>query len=606
MAYGWRGKLITVDLTEGKAQTLPLSLKTCTETIGGIGLAARLAFDTIPADAAPLSPENRLLVVPGPLSGTNFPGTGRVQLAGRSPLTGLWGEASLGGYFATQLKRAGYDALVLCGQSPKPIVVVIEEDGVHLDSAAELWGQDTYITEDQLRERYPGAEVIAIGPAGERQVPMASLVHRQGDNVAARCGLGAVAGSKRVKAIVSRGSDPVPLADPDGFKQLRREAIDLFAASDFLSLIRRGKGTASATPIAIEMGDLPVRNWSLETHFWREEAGNITGEVMQTQWPSKGGTCYACPVGCKWTSQAPGLDGTAGRMAGPEYESLGALGAQPQIDDPLAVIQASDLCNRLGIDTISAGSTIAWAMEAYEQGILTEAHTDGMKLRWGDSKMVLEILARMAANRPGIGSLLAQGSRKAAQMVGGAEFAIHAKGLELPYHHPRASRGLEVAYATLPRGASHNEEGVELDFFEEADYEAWVRKIIDHMDLAGANNSMIYCQFLGGALNTDFTSRLLTAVTGVTYDPDQLRQAGARAWYLRRAFNSRLGVGLEADQLPPRIVRQIASTYAAHRDFGRTLKTFHALRKLDTRGIPAAETLVALGLDDLVQTLDAR
>jgi len=512
----------------------------------------------------------------------------------------------MGGYFATQLKRAGYDGLILCGCSPNPVVVVVEEDGVHLDSAVELWGQDAYTTEEELRERYPGSEVIAIGPAGERLVPMASLLHRQGDNVAARCGLGTVAGSKRVKAIVCRGRDPVPLADADGYKQLRREAADLFAASDFLNLIRRGKGTASATPIAIEMGDLPVRNWSLETRLWREEAGKITGEVMQTQWPIKSGTCYACPIGCKWTSQAPGLDGTVGRMAGPEYESLGALGAQPQIDDPLAVMQASDLCNRLGIDTISAGSTIAWAIEAYEQGVLTEAHTDGMKLRWGDSEMVLEVLARMAENRPGIGALLAQGSRKAAQMIGGAaEYAIQAKGLELPYHHPRASRGLEVAYATLPRGASHNEEGVELDFVDEADYETWVGKIIDHMDLAGANNSMIYCQFLGGALNADFTARLLTAVTGVTYDPDQLRQAGARAWYLRRAFNSRLGVGLEADQLPPRIVKQIASTHAAHRDFGRTLKTFHALRKLDSRGIPPAETLAALGLDDLIETLDA-
>lgn len=604
--YGWREQILDVDLMSGEIQARPLPREVYVKTIGGIGLAAQLIFDYVPPEADPLGPANVLAIVAGPLSGTTWAGTGRVELAARSPLTGLWGQSSIGGYFGTQLKRAGYDAIALRGVAPEPVVLVLEEGKARLDPAGELWGQETYATERALWARYPRAEVMTIGPAGERLVPMASLVHREGNDVAARCGLGAVAGSKRVKALVTRGTQPVPLADEDAFRELKREALRLFKNSDFLNTIQGGKGTAGAMPIAIEMNDMPVRNWNLGTWEWRDEAERITGPAMQARWAPEKDTCYACPIGCKWTVNARRLEGGEGHLAGPEYESLAALGAQTQNNDPLAVIQAADLCTRLGIDTISAGATIAWALEAFERGLLTEEHTDGLPLNWGDPDLVIELVQRMGENRPGIGALLAQGSRRAAAQVGGgAEFAIEVKGLELPFHHPRAMRGLEIAYATLPRGASHNEEGTVWGR-DDTTYETWVSEMIANMDLSGANSSMIYCQFLAGALNVDYTARLLTAVTGVPYTPKDLRRVGERAWYLRRAFNLRLGVGLEADQLPRRIVKQIKASHASLSDFDRALKEFHSQRELDERGVPSAQKLASLELSELIKPLGAK
>jgi aldehyde:ferredoxin oxidoreductase len=606
MRYGWREQILDIDLSREEIQTRTLPRGIYIKTIGGIGLAARLILDYVPREADPLGSDNVLVIVAGPLGGTNWPGTGRLELAARSPLTGLWGESSIGGYFGTQLKRAGYDAIALRGIAPEPVVLVIDEGKVRLEPAGELWGQETYAAERALRVRYPGAEIITIGPAGERLVPMSSLIHREGNNVAGRCGLGAVAGSKRVKALVARGTHPVPLADKVAFQELRREALRLFEDSGFLNVIHGGRGTASATSMSIEMDDMPVRNWRLGPGEW-SGAEQITGAAMQGHWPTERNTCYACPIACKWTVNAPRLDGGEGHLAGPEYESLAGLGAQTQNDDPLAVIQAADLCSRLGIDTISAGATIAWAIEAFEAGVLTKEHTDGLRLEWSDPDLVIELLRRMGENRPGIGALLAQGTRRAAaQIGGGAELAIEVKGLELPFHHPRAMRGLEVAYATLPRGASHNEQGVVQDQGS-MDYETWIGEIIAHMDLSGANTSMVYCQFLAGAVNAEYTARLLTATTGVPYSPEDLRRVGERTWYLRRAFNLRLGVGLEADRLPGRIIEQVkASKNATLSDFDRALEEYHRQRALDERGVPSAEKLESINLSELIELVDAK
>ena len=604
MMYGWCGKIINVDLSNGQISSQEIPQETYVKTIGGIGLAAQLIFDSVPSEADPLGADNVLGIVAGPLSGTTWAGTGRVELAARSPLTGLWGEASLGGYFGTQLKRAGYDAILLQGISPEPVVLVIDEGQVRLEPAEHLWGLETYQAEQHLKKSYPQSEVITIGPAGERLVLLASLVHNEGNDVAARCGLGAVAGSKRLKAIIARGTRPIPLADPKRFKALKQESLSYFQNSDFLNIIRRGGGTAAATPIAIEMNDMPVQNWAIETAEWHTEAEAITGPAMQAQWPPKQDTCYACPIACKWTVSSPEADNT--RLAGPEYESLAGLGAQTQTNDPLAIIQAADLCNRLGLDTISTGATIAWAIEAYEKGFLSREQSDDLELTWGQADLILDLIGRIGENRPGLGALLGQGTRRAAtQIAGGQEFAIQVKGLELPFHHPKAMRGLEIAYATLPRGASHNEEGVVFDF-DDTTYQAWVGQIIHNMDLSGANSSMVYCQFLAGALTVEYTAQLLTAATGLTFTPTDLQRVGERTWYLRRAFNLRLGVGLEEDKLPKRIIEQIKKGHTSLADFERALQEFHTQRQLDKRGVPTAKKLTDVGLSELIAPLEAR
>ena len=608
MTYAWQEKYLDVDLTRGRISVKPLALDLLKQTIGGVGLAAQLIYDNVLPTADPLGIDNVLAILAGPLSGTTWAGTGRLIVAGRSPLTGLWGEASMGGYFATQLKRAGYDAILLRGISPIPVILVVQDDLVELQPADDVWGKETYQTEDILQSRFPASEIISIGIAGERLVPMASLLHRKGNDIAARCGMGAIAGSKRLKALVARGTKEVPIADVQAFNELKKESIQLFNANDFIQVIRRGGGTASATPIAIEMGDLTAKNWDLDVKDWGEnEASKITGPAMQAQFPAQKDTCYACPVACKWSVDAPQIGGGQGHLAGPEYESIAGLGSQVQVNDPLAVIQAADLCNRLGLDTISAGGTIAWALEAFEKGILTGDRIDAdLKLRWGDPQLVMELIQRMGENRSGLGALLAQGSRRAAQTIGaGLEFAIQVKGLELSYHHPRALRGLELAYATLPRGATHNEEGVAWDW-EGSTYAQWVGESIQHMNLSAANSSMIYCQFLAGALKADYTARLLTAVTGVAYTPEDLQHTGERAWYLRRAFNLRLGVGLEEDGLPKRIIDAIRNSKASLGDFATALKEFHRQRELDERGVPSAAKLAKVGLSELIDEFGAR
>jgi aldehyde:ferredoxin oxidoreductase len=608
MTYAWRERYLDVNLTTAELAIKPIALEVLIQTIGGVGLAAQMVYEHVPVSASPLSPENILVFAAGPLSGTTWAGTGRLVVAGRSPLTGMWGEASMGGYFATHLKRCGYDAILIRGISPEPVVLVLQDDQVELCPAAELWGLETYQTEDMLQSQYPNSEMITIGPAGERLVPMASLVHHKGNDVAARCGLGAVAGSKRLKAIVARGELDLPIADQQTFNQLKREAIQLFNGNDFIKVIRRGGGTAAATPIALEMGDMSAHNWNLVAKEWGDkEAEKITGPAMQSQFPAKKDTCYACPVGCKWTAEAPLIDGGKGDLAGPEYESITGLGSQVEVNNPLHVIQAGDLCNRLGIDTISAGATIAWALEANDKGLLPKKFVDDdLDLKWGDGDLVIELVRRIGENRPGMGALLALGSRRAAETIGaGSDFAIQVKGLELPFHHPRAMRGLELAYATLPRGATHNEEGAILDWGDST-YESWVRESICHMNLSGANNSMVYCQFLSGALNEEYTARLLTAVTGETYTPKYLYRAGERAWYLRRAFNLRLGIGLEEDTLPKRIIQQIADSGATLKDFKAGLAEFHKQRELDGRGVPSAKKLASVGLNHLVGELDAK
>jgi aldehyde:ferredoxin oxidoreductase len=607
MTYGWRGQYLEINLDTWKYEVKPISRDILVNTIGGIGFASHLVYELVPPDADPLGSDNILVFSAGPLSGTTWAGTGRLVIAGKSPLTGLWGEASMGGYFATQLKRAGYDAIVVRGISPQPVSLVILEDEVQFVDAKRLWGMETYKTEDVLLSQYPNSEAITIGPAGENLVPMASLVHHKGNNVAARCGLGAVAGSKRLKSLVARGNTPVDIADPEKFKVLKKEAIDLFNQDGFIYVIQKGGGTAAATPIAIEMADMTAKNWDLDISDWgKEKAMKITGPEMKSLWPSKTDTCYACPVACKWKVTATQISGEEGHMAGPEYESLAGLGSQTMSNDPLLLVQSADLCNRLGLDTISAGATIAWALEAHEKGLLLPDLIDkDLNLVWGDPVLVQELVNRIGNNKPGLGHLLGKGSFSVSQEIGaGQEFAIQVKGLELPFHHPRALRGLEIAYATLPRGATHNEEGSVQDA-EYSTYEEWVRAIIHNMDLSGANNSMVYCQFLAGALNKEYTATLLSAVTGETYKPVDLIRVGERNWYIRRAFNLRLGVGLEADTLPNRIVQQIQDSPAPLNKFGEALEEFHSQRELDKRGVPSANKLIELGLEEMVIELSA-
>ena len=420
--HGYQGRVLTINLTTGDSGALPLSPEDCHRFLGGVDLAAKLLYERIPADADPLGPENVLAVMTGPLTGTNYPGCGRVAICALSPLTGLWGQSIMGGFMGVAIKRAGWDGILIEGAAAAPHYLLIENEQVHLLPAEDLWGLDTYETELLLRERYPRAEQVCIGPAGENLVPMACIAQRPG-NLAGRTGMGAVMGSKNLKALVIHGNLPLRWADQPSLNQLVARANEILRTHSQAEMYSK-LGTAGMAEGVMLMGDMPVQNWSGE--IWQKGVEKIGGEAIVEQILTKRRSCHACTVQCK-----PEVEVEQGGLSvepgpGPEYETLGTLGTMLRHDNLAGVAKANQLCNRYGLDTISTGATIAWAMEAYERGDLKPEHVNGLTLKWGDTHVILETIEAIAFHRGKLGELLSQGSRWAAQRVGGQseEYAI--------------------------------------------------------------------------------------------------------------------------------------------------------------------------------------
>jgi aldehyde:ferredoxin oxidoreductase len=597
---GWTGHFLNVDLGTGRSEELYVPVSYYTTLLGGVNLGARLLWNFEAYRHAPLDPESWLLFLNGPLSGTNFPGSGRVHIMGRSPQTNICGESSLGGYLGQAIKAAGYDGILIHGKAEKP--VYLEVDGLEctcrLLDAADLWGLDAFQTEDALRRRKRGVkvEIAVIGPAGEHLVPMASIVHRK-HNFAARTGLGALMGSKNLKALLVCGEKPVKIADPQKFGELlkvTRETLN----KEYWSQRRRKWGTVGNLEWAVETGRTPIKNW--QQVDWKEQSKAITGETLANTYLTGRATCYGCPLACKRRIKVDEAPYTVAEGAGPEYETAAGLGSMLLNSNLPAFLKASDLCNRLGLDTISVGSTIAWAIESYEHGLLGKEWTQGEHLAWGDSDLIIRLVEQIGS-RTGLGALLCEGSRAASQKVGqGSEaFAIQVKGLELGYHHPIAARGMEYTFATNPRGATHMESPDVLNFLEATDAE-WVKQIAESVDRSSLPNAYVLCSFMCNPMGHPFIADVLSSITGVTWDMDQLQMAAARGWYLRRMFNRKCGVGREADQLPGRIKRQLKEAACDHNDVDRILNLYLDYRGLDESGMPSEARLKELGMQDLI------
>ncbi len=595
---GWTGKIAVVDLTSGKISSIEPSAQTYRDCIGGVGLNAHLLYHHLRPGIPPLSEGNILAMMTGPVTGMNFPGVGRVSVCARSPLTNGWGESSMGGHLGQAIKAAGYDGLLVNGISSTPCYVVLAQDGITVQDASSLWGLDTYETEARLKATHgTRAQVASIGQAGENLVSFAAINHGGGD-VAGRCGLGAVMGSKRLKAVVAIGSGTAPAFDEEALAELRNRLLAAYEKDWWVGTLKAG-GTAWGTGLAVQLNDVPVKNWAIETKEWTAPAQNITGQAMDEAGLVVGRTsCFRCPIACRRLVEVDSNGWSVPRSAGPEYETVGALGAMLMIEDVRALCKANELCNRFGLDTISCGGTIAWAIEAFEQGLLSAADTDGLQLRWGDGRMLVELIERIA-HREGIGQLLAGGSRSAAAQLGkGENLAIQVKGLELAMHHPRAMRGLEISYASGARGASHNEGGsVHKDGITIDERAAAIAASVDR---AMVNGSAVWCSFTVGPLSNADAAAVLHAATGHAYNEQELMAAGQRIWHLRRVFNLRhCGVAGEADVLPSRVLAQLPETPA----FPDLLAAYYRARGLDSEGIARRERLAELGLsaeaDDL-------
>jgi aldehyde:ferredoxin oxidoreductase len=599
--YGWAGCLAIVDLSERAIEPFCPLKSLYHACYGGATLAARLLLEETPANADPLGPHNGMCLTTGPLTGTRYPGAGRATICARSPLAGAWGESSVGGHFGRALKLAGLDGLLIRGAAEEPVYILIEDERREVRSAGDLWGMDTYATEDELHARHgKRCEVLCVGPAGERRVRIAAISHRKGEAVAGRCGLGGVMGAKNLKAIVVRGSQKVPVADPEAFEELCKETIQQIRAWDYAPILH-DLGTGATLDVYLENGRAPTKNW--QGVPWPEGKGKIGADVIRDTIRVGRAACYGCPLACRKVIEIDEGPYDVGRAPGPEYETLAAMGAMLLIDDLGAICKANDLANRLGIDTISAGTAIAWAMEAYERGLICEEQTGGIRLEWGNVDALLRLVGEIGRDE-GFGALLGEGSLRAAREVGhgSEEFAMQVKGLAFGMHHPKVSRGQELSYATSPRGASHCDGG-SAPWVEGTTAEDWVRAVSESIDEAGVPNALCLCMFLDMAFSRDLLAATLTAATGVTMTEEDLTQLGARGWYLKRLFNLKHGIGAEADRLPSRIKEQIAAVGGGGMDTEVMLERLRRIRQLDEEGWPSQETLTSLGIEDVTRFL---
>lgn len=599
---GWQGKILSVDLSSGEIGPIAPDIDLYCQYIGGVGLAARILYDRIPAGADPLGPENVLAVLTGPMTGTTFPGCGRISLCALSPLTGHWGQSSMGGYLGTAIKRAGWDGLLIGGAAETPVYLLIEDDEAQIVGASDLWGLDTYQVEALLRKRYPRSEVMCIGPAGENLVPMAAITQRPG-KLAGRCGLGAVMGSKKIKAVVVRGRGQIKIARRAAFKALLARHAEILKTHDQAQLYSI-YGTAGMTEGVMMVGDMPVQNWSGET--WSEGARKIGGEAIVEQILVKRTGCYACTVQCKPEVSVDEGGIQVEQGPGPEYETLGSMGTMLRQGNLAGIAKANELCNRLGMDSISTGSTIAWAMEAFERGDLTVADTDGLELTWGNTDAILKTVEAIGRGKGSLGTLLAAGSQKAAEQVGrgSKEYAINVKGLDMAMHNPRVFNGLALCYAFLPHGASHMEGGFN-QRGRTTSLEKWIGETIETMRMGTLANEMVVCSFTASGAPMDFVVDLLESTTGESFSGDSLRACADRDYLLRYAFNLKMGHAPADNVLPERIVDQMEQTDKRWVDeWPLVASTYYGVRGFDEEGYPTEEALRVAGLDDVIADMD--
>jgi len=572
--------------------------------LGGRGLAARLLYNEVGPEVDPLGPDNKLIFMTGPLVGTLAPSSSRYSLSCKSPLTGLYLYTICSGFLGNELKQAGYDGLIIEGKAEKPTVLRIVDGGVEWADATSLWGQDTIETQVSVQAemaRWGQASVACIGPAGERLSKMAAVINES--RAAGRGGPGAVMGSKKLKAVAVVGTSDVRVADMPCFMAEVRQAWKNIADTPFLQQGLARYGSAITVGVVHEHGIMPTRNWR-ESVF--DEVAGLLPPTIRQKAVLKDVACPTCTVACSKICR--GTDGAISE--GPEYETVYAFGSQCGVGDIQRVVQADMLCDRYGLDTISAGVTIGWLMECVERGLVTSKQLDGLEVRFGHGD-VIPVLLRQMAYREGAGAVLADGVEAARHCLGIEDdsFAMHAKGMELGGYDPRGVKGQALVFSAGPRGGCHHAGGYVI--IEEVTSGKW-----DRLALKGKGalvhrarefrmviDSAIYCAFQGSGLGLERTARLLNAATGMEWDVPGLLHVAERCSNVERAYNVRQGVRRRSDTLPRRLLEEAVP---AGPSVGQTVDLDPLLDEFYTdcgwdveTGIPTVERLTALGLDDI-------
>jgi aldehyde:ferredoxin oxidoreductase len=606
------GRLLVVDLTTGDVGEETLKQEYAERYVGGSGLAARYLYDLTEEDTDPLGPENPLLFMAGPLAGTKAPSCSRYVVCGRSPQTGLWGESNIGGYLGAQLRFAGYDGIVITGQAERPVYLLVADGQAELRDASSLWGLGTYDTQDAIEAELgdPSWRVACIGAAGENLVKYASVIADEG-RAAGRSGMGAVMGSKMLKAVVCSGSGEVALADPHYFHRMAREALDLIK-DDVSTQVFHETGTAGSANVLSMFGNMPNRYFTQGTF---DDVDNISGSTISETILVGTSGCYGCVVQCGRKVRISEGTYRLEETDGPEYETLAALGSMLLIDDLAAVCHMNHQCNSYGMDTISMGVTLGLAFHLYDGGVIGESDTGGLALSWGDPKPAIRLI-ELTARREGLGDLLAEGTLALAEHYGFEELAAQVNDLEVGMHDPRASTGVTLSYLTSPRGACHNKsdtywldvgrtmEDLDIGMTDRFEEEGKAELMVRHQNWRSACDSLVSCILPN--LPSDSLAGMFSAATGRGSTKEDLLLVGERILNLKRLLNLRWGLDVQNERLPELFLTPLEEGGAAGHvpDVDRLLADYYEVRRWDRQtGRPTKEKLHELQLEDIAAAL---
>ena len=593
--------ILSIDLTTQKISRFDIPQEWEKAYLGGASLAARILYDHLTPELDPLSPQAPLLFLNGPLSGTAGPAVGRYVVCGRSPATRLWGESNCGGFWGVELRKTGFDGLLIVGNASESIYLLINDGEVSFEPAQHLAGLDTYQTRDSILDEIdiPGARVACIGPAGEAMIPFALIMSDHG-RVAGRTGMGAVMGSKNLKAVAVKGSGRIPVSEPDRYNAIRSE-VNRQLKNDPVTKIARDLGTASVVDYMNYLMEMPKKYF---TRGKFKDDLNISGTNIRNTLLAGVSACHACVIACGRIIKLK----NGKKRKGAEYETLAGFGPNLLIDDPERISGFGELCDRYGMDTISLSNIIGLAMALYDSGDIQDTDTDGLAIEWGNAGVV-EKLIHKTAYKQGFGKYLALGAREFGNRFDAGDRAIQVNGLEIAYHDPRGATGMSLVYATSPRGACHNQSdyylvevgqcypSLELDYFSPHAGTEKVRNVARHQDWRTLFNSLVMCIFSN--VPPEDIVDLINSACGLDWSIEDTLKAGERGWNLKRVINNRFGLTREFDKLPKALLIPYEDDPTGFvPEFDAMLDAYYTVRDWDSQtGFPSPAKLSELGLD---------
>lgn len=602
--------ILRIDLSTNKISHIAVPQQWCDEYLGGASLGARLLYDELLPDLDPLSPQTPLLFINGPLSGTAGPAVGRFVLCAKSPATGLWGESNCGGFWGPELRMAGYYGLWISGRADTPVYISIVDNSIEIHPATHLWGMETYDTQNAIKAELGinSARVAVIGPAGEALIQFASVLADHG-RMAGRTGMGAVMGSKNLKAIAVKGTGKVPVAMPEFYAPIRSTANRDLKADSYTDVLHQ-LGSSGAADYFDYLRDMPKKYFQVGEY---ENASNISGSCMAETILIGTSACHACVIAC---GRVIKLDAGEKRK-GPEYETLAGFGPNLLLDDLPRIALFGEMCDRYGMDSISTSNCIGLVFKLNDMGLIGSEDASNTHLEWGNAESI-EKLIKLTAKREGLGALIAMGARALAKHFGAEEEAVQVNGLEVPYHDPRGCSGMALVYATSPRGACHNQsdyflidmgqvlDELGIEKFDRHSGAEKARNVVIHQDWRTIANSLVLCVFANVPAET--VLELVNSACGLDLDIHHLLLIGERGWNLKRVINNRLKLTRANDKLPKSLLMPYQDNPSGAGDFTPDLNSmiqayYHARGWDSESGIPTKEKLTSLGLEWVVEDL---